>query len=447
MQDREHQPDDFAIEVVDLDTPEKVRPQRLSLAPRWTQRQRRVQWGATLSLIVVTLLVLLGSYPPTRTLVNTTFPFLQPARTPVSEQSLFYFTGSPSWGQLSLDGKAISHLPQPGRENPLQLSPGKHVALWTAAPFSTQHCIFSVPADLQRDSCFYSNTQAPTPDMTVNARQISMFPSVLDLPIAQRSALAISVQHALDTLSSRATVQPGEPYAVASEKTPIARAQTTLMATLHFLLDSNLRSLIPCQGIFEPDHPGCINNMQNCRMFCDASPYFAPAHPATIKEWDVFVVARASWDYALPDGTLLAHDQPDSTIAQAATSTGITSDEHMLPVRILWDGRHWQSSMLAQEAQHVFDNSGNQNPACASTWDEVQTDPELNQLTFSDQQLDWRYVSGANTANGCTALGIPLSANTPPTAWAECIHRFGVLLAANAIAHKAWPQLPLAHAF
>ncbi|HZR44750.1 MAG TPA: hypothetical protein VFB12_31855 [Ktedonobacteraceae bacterium] len=457
MRDREREqaPDDFTIEMVDLDadnistSKEYGSPltKRSLLVPRFTKQQRRIQLATTLSIVALALIVLLGSYAPTRNLVSTVLQSPQPAHTPIQSngQDLFYFKGSPSWGRLFIDGKVISHLPDPRRENPLQMPRGLHTALWSAAPFSPQLCTFSVPPNMQHDTCSYTSAHIPTIGSTDTARQINLLASLTILPQAQRSALTASVQRALDTLSSSETVQPGEPYAVASQKAPVAIAQEPLRAKLHFILDSNVSLRVTCMGIFELDQPGCFNDTQDCHPFCDATPYFETAYSATAKEWDVFIVARAAWDYALENGTVIARDQPDSTIAQGFSYAGITGYEHMIPARIIWDGKHWQSTILSREAQRVFDNSGNQNPVCASTWDEMQINQQLNQLGSGGQQIDWRYSSGAQNATGCLAVGV-LPGTAAQSSWAQCLHRFGVMLAANDVAHKAWPQLPVADA-
>jgi hypothetical protein len=455
MRDREREqtPEDFTIEMVDLDADNLSTSKEYGspltkhslLVPRFTKRQRRIQLVTTLSIVALSLIVLLGSYAPTRNLVSNVLQFSQPAHTLTQSdgQDLFYFKGSPSWGQLFIDGKVISHLPDPRRENPLQMPHGRHTALWSAAPFTPQRCTFSVPLNMQRDTCSYTTEHVPTTGNTDTAWQINLLASLTILPQAQRSELTASVQRALDTLSSSEMVQPGEPYAIASQKSPVAIAQEPLMAKLHFILDSNVSSHITCMGIFELDQPGCFNDTQDCHPFCDAAPYFEPLHPANVKEWDVFIVARAAWDYALANGTVIARDQPDSTIAQKFSFSGITGYEHMIPARIIWDGKHWQSTILSREAQRVFDNSGNQNPVCASTWDEMQINQLLNQLGAGGQQIDWKYTSGEQNATGCLAVGV-LPGTTAQSSWAQCLHRFGVLLAANDVAHKAWPQLPVA---
>jgi hypothetical protein len=42
--------------------------------------------------------------------------------------------------------------------------------------------------------------------------------------------------------------------------------------------------------------------------------------------------------------------------------------------------------------------------------------------------------------------GIKLTSPASPSLVAYCLHRFGVLLAANDLAHQQWPYLPVANA-
>jgi hypothetical protein len=66
-----------------------------------------------------------------------------------------------------------------------------------------------------------------------------------------------------------------------------------------------------------------------------------------------------------------------------------------------------------------------------------------------NDQVNWQYLAGTNSANGCLAEGSLLNNFTPvPTLPApQLLYRFGVLLAVNAVAHRYWPDLPVADSY
>ena len=66
--------------------------------------------------------------------------------------------------------------------------------------------------------------------------------------------------------------------------------------------------------------------------------------------------------------------------------------------------------------------------------------------------LDYRSVADPNLADGCGVVMTPhpgpdmtLTSPASPSLVAYCLHRFGVLLAANDVAHHQWPYLPVAN--
>jgi hypothetical protein len=79
----------------------------------------------------------------------------------------------------------------------------------------------------------------------------------------------------------------------------------------------------------------------------------------------------------------------------------------------------------------------------------------LTSVTVKGQveSLFWpQYTSGKNAAVGClgAASQTPNNPTTPVTinaSSAYCLYRFGVLLAANAQAHRYWPNMPVIDAY
>lgn len=83
------------------------------------------------------------------------------------------------------------------------------------------------------------------------------------------------------------------------------------------------------------------------------------------------------------------------------------------------------------------------NPICASARDDVQLNGPLNQLPPTGTFMDWSFVSGVELAAGCLAIATPdrgsqaTPSSRPPIAY--CLHRFGIFVAVNDVAHKFWP--------
>src|SRR5260370_18805954 len=142
----EQSQDDFEVEIADLDelgtAANSSKPARSLLRPRFSPRQRRLQLAITSSIVVLVILIILGSSAPVRELMGSILP--GPTATPSaasgSETGLFYFQASPSWGQLSIDGQVVAHLPDVGTEPHLRLARGRHGLESRGGPVPAPHC-------------------------------------------------------------------------------------------------------------------------------------------------------------------------------------------------------------------------------------------------------------------------------------------------------------------
>src|SRR5260221_1211877 len=142
----EQSQDDFEVEIADLDelgtAANSSKPARSLLRPRFSPRQRRLQLAITSSIVMLAILIILGSTAPVRELVGSIFP--GPTATPSaasgSETGLFYVQASPSWGQLSIDGHVVAHLPgvHQSRAAPTKGLPGRRRDRFQTDPNSTR---------------------------------------------------------------------------------------------------------------------------------------------------------------------------------------------------------------------------------------------------------------------------------------------------------------------
>jgi len=127
--------------------------------------------------------------------------------------------------------------------------------------------------------------------------------------------------------------------------------------------------------------------------------------------------------------------------------------EHVVPLKILWDGTQWHVTLnLAENA--ASPTSYTLPPAvCDKAQNAVEQEPALRVIpepaNFSvSTSAGWNYTAIQTFATSC--LGIVTLAQ-PGSSQAHqipayCLYRLGVFLAANDIAHKYWPNMPLANA-
>ncbi len=435
--------DDLEIEITDLDQDFPAhQPSRIPVLPRplWTLplplRQRIAQLTLAVSVIVLSVLMILGTFPTARTVtVSMFFPSTPPPPpTLVSGVDLFYFDASPSWGRLFVDGKPMAHLPIIHVDAPLQLRRGHHVLDWQADPFQVQHCTLSVPPNFTTDTCQFADTIQQVAGL-LSAWVIKFSVSLTTLSSTLRNTLIQTVQTALDAEQSTETVLAGEEYALAPTEPGNTRADQPLKAILRFQLDTNTRPDAFCTGLGPIGPRAC-----DCLTFCTAQWLASPS--SSIREWEVLAVVHAAWTYTTLDGKLVASDQPDAS----GNAAGL---EHLAPFRLLWDGTEWHAAALFMGSNGVNGNIA--NPICASARDDVQLNGPLNQLPPNGAFLDWSFVSGVELAAGCLAIATPdqgpqaTSSSRQPIAY--CLHRFGIFVAVNNVAHKFWPTMPMADAY
>ena len=458
-QKRERKQADLDVEIVDLpDDDEPERRGRNQLRPYATRaqsfvtpllhsRQRRVRLTLIASILAIIVLVVLASSVPVRNLAVRLVASHVPTPTVplVAGVDLFYISGAPSWGQAYLDGHVLEHLPRIGVDAPLRLARGQHTLEWRAAPFQTQRCLVSVPPDYGVDTCHYNDSVHIS--SALSAWSLSFQASLQLLPDNQQQALIQAVQTALDAESSSTTVQPGEQYNAPAQRGVFATAQQPLRATLHFALDSVPLSPLsgPCTANGQNSGQVCVLWGQDCHVFC-ADPT-ADSTGGFQKAWDVLGVALPEWDYTTLQGKPIAQNQPDGF-------GGAEGYELLLPLHITWNGKSWQVAVPLDVAnQFPFGN-----PFCTSAQNEVSIDPSLNGTILQSLPVVWRYASGSVGAAGCVVVAVPtpnpvnvLATPTPLSSSssiaAYCLQRFGVLLAANDVAHRLWPTMPVADAY
>ena len=378
-----------------------------------------------------------------------------PTATLLLGENLFYITTDPSWGTVAVDGHILAHLPTLD-DQPLTLAAGGHTIVWNAPPLAPQKCLIFVP-QLQAAGGNCSATDQMTvrsgKDAGLQATVVEFTLHSSMLSSAQFTALSQTIQAYFNTFQATDTVQPGEQYASASAPNNVATATQPLKATLNVRLDNNPNSKLSCYSAYLGGAGPCSTaNGQSCYTFCN--PPVVPdlsqlpknfSYPPT---WDVYVVTNVTWDYTTLSGQSVVANQPDT-----AASAGI---EYTTALYISWSDSQWQvSGRPTKNDTSLFYGS---NPPCSVLQAALLNNSSLSNpyssitINGQPQNLVWQgYYSDHNLAQGCLAgasiqpgNNTPVAANAPQ---ASVLYRFGVLLAANSLAHRWWPNLPVVNAY
>lgn len=431
--------DDLDIEIVTLDnqTLNEKRVSRSSRSSRFSPRQRSAQAIVTISVVLLALMIIVASNGAIR---DKFVPPPTPTEAIPVGTDRFYVNADPGWGHLFVDGKLIEHVPYADNNSPpIRLSRGTHILQWDAVPFPRQTCTVSVPPKYRMDTCEYNSLLSNGKD---SGWQFSFPAKFVALSEAQQQLLIAAVQAALQQYTSTDSIQPGEVYVTddLSGKQTIAREP--LKATLHYELDTDLSSQAVCgPSPIMGGARGCMYINQDCRNFCTASEYFNVS-PLVSRTWNVFAAARVVWDYTTLTGKPILQHHVEMFIPGIA-------HEYLLPIQISWDGTslHTRStfSLLSPGILQGFTS-----PLCDAALNQVDRNPSLRgiyQPTYVS--TFWNYVAAPNTVSGCLGVvTLDQSQTTQPAeAPALCLYHFGVFRAANNVAHKYWPTMPLANAF
>lgn len=448
------QDDDLQIEVSSLQpssatsepSAESATDQPLfaSRRSRLAQQRRRI---IVTAVLVVTLVALTLTIAPTReALLGAVLGPTPTATVPVrAGEDNLYIALVPHWGAVTLDGKTLSHLPAEGIDQPFHLARGIHVVRWRFPPIIDFSCMLTVPT-ASGDTCPLQ--VGILPGKKGIASVVSLQLSLTNLVPAYHIMLLAAIRAALDAWQSSEIVRAGERYLESTINGPIPVAVTQpLRATLSFVSDAENQQT-QCPALNAGPGANCMMN-GDCREICTA-PWQTPPTSAD-SVWQAYVVAHAEWSYATLDGRVVGSDQPD--IGGLLQFLG--SDEHPMPITIGWDGSEWQ---VRANFDSVVAGSPFGEPVCMTAQDEVEYQgiypPELPGQSSGGAGVMWFYVPGVPSAVGCLAAALPENAQGTPDTSAQgmavaglILHRFGVPVAANAAAHRYWPELPLADAY
>ena len=437
MQDSKR--DDLDIETVDIDdeTSYEKSVSHRSFGTRLLPKPRPIQAIITISIVMLVLLSIIGINPDVRKklLAITSLPTSTPTKAILAGTDRFYVDGEPEWGRLFVDGKLIVHPPNAYTgDMPLRLLRGVHTLRWLAAPFLPQTCTISIPPNFRTDTCGYNDMLSDSQ----GGGWLFKFPvSLTSLSNSQQKSLLTAVQAVLQSYTSTEMVQPGEVYATDALGLQQAIAHEPLKVTVHYSLDTSASSNISCGPYFFVDGPhSCSSQGSDCHIFCNASDYFASKQTKT-QVWDVFAPVRAAFVYTTLD------DKPVVQTSERVDSA--TVYEHLLPLQISLHDSQWHVissfSLLSNDMPIQF-----LSPICDTAQQKAANNSLLGR-TFESSfvGMTWQPIAMPDAASCLNVVTIQqnlTSAEGQP--YALCLYRFGIFLAANALAHTYWPYMQVA---
>jgi hypothetical protein len=319
-----------------------------------------------------------------------------------------------SYGRVTLNGRQLSG------SWPLvsTFRTGMNVLTLSAAPFALQTCRVTWPAAQVRSGACETDRSGLT--YTINGRVVKSVLVVtvevtMDaLPAGLQASAQAAVAQSISAVRLPTTVPAGQYIATGRDRTgriAVQRAAAPLDAEVLFQLDTT-----------QPSAPGGI-----CSQFC--SGWIDPEEASQIAEqvWVIAVdVGSLQWRFTGSSGE--------------AFTSAVYPATPQVPLALLYDGAGgWQVSQDATQAINGFSlSAGLAASICDTGAQELgPLVPQSNNLVpQSDNIVQVRY----HDIEGCV-----LQAQAPDgSSQGSFVWRFGVLLAADAQAHRLAPSLPAA---
>jgi hypothetical protein len=386
---------------------------RLVVLSQRARGPRRLIGGAlSLAGIALLLAIILSSPGARATLVrglNLPLPADQQPLEPGAGE--VYLERGVPWGTLQIDDRvwALDSIDQPytgheGSYTVIRLARGRHHIVYTALPFTPLNCVVSVPA-ASGDTCPLITHPGPMDEVPVlrSARVMDLHATPERLTGSARAPLASAIMSTLVGWTPTADVAIGEPFLGAQGVT--ATSNRLLQASLSYTLVDN-----PVQSRAAP------GTLSDCASICrlDTEAYLGDSRGY----WPIVARVRARWVYTDADGHVV--DTTDAGVPGSPLDGIVT-------LFARWNGA-WEVAVP------YF---GLPNLTCDFALATLSTRPNPAPSTRSLQT-----TSGMDLADGCLVIEQDGSGRASSTRY--FLYRFGIVLAVNAGAHRALPDLPVA---
>jgi hypothetical protein len=386
------------------------------LRRRLTVRERVARVAAIICLLIVALAPLFAVTPAASRALVAWIDLPTPPRPtpPPPGVGVFLLANTVPWGELEIDAHSAARLgialqwPYGGNQIPtFSLAPGTHELIYRAAPFAPLRCRVSVPA-APSDTCPLLHLDSNSPlfppanSRVLDARALPAF-----LPPTAFTALAHAVEQRLEAWSGATQLTPGDHYLTADGH--VAVAKYSAQATLRYQINQDAREQAPTFN------GGCVSlcAFSVARTQLDAD------------DWRLLANVVASWQYTQTDGQVI--------LAPAAP---VNSDAHALvPVTVRWTG---QWSVDAPPAEALVDA-----PPCQVAHNMLGSLFSNGESPVMLANGSWgTYVAPPATAGCLIVFGRAMSPIGQPIGETiQMLYRFGVLLAVNPGAMRAFAQL------
>jgi hypothetical protein len=398
------------------------------LATRRSGRGRLLAGAGAVLALTVALAVVLASAPGPRTALGRLFA--TPTAT-VSGADTFQVANGAPWGTLTADGRAINLNGFGYQPAIFHLAGGTHQLVFSAPPFPALRCRVSVPA-APADTCplltFLDGSFFPNGKYDIEGlRVLDLRATVDNLPPDAKQMLIAAAQALLNDARWFTTVQPGEHFRGADGTLRVAAGPLAATLALGLNLDPNSTASI---------------NGTTCVSICTLSEPVGPELAGGMGGWSLLASVTAHWRISAPDGTLIVPATPSPPDAPPPFTP--------LPLAATWhDG--WQVAFASMSVGMFGPGGTAGNPATDAA---TQALCNLAQMAAgaiktpsSNYGMFGWYGLAARPADGCVVVNQTTNVTQQLTGQPEMmLYRFGVLLAASALAHQLNPDLPVADA-
>ncbi len=392
---------------------------------RSSPRKRAVQVG----LVAICALVVFGLLRSTASLLPHPQATATPAATDASQQ-LIGIIANVSYGAVTVDGKKLSGSP-PFAFRP---KPEGDTVTFSAPPFATHTCSVQISADgslntasASDNNCAYgssSGVPVTSGGRTVFVDNYIEFDfGVDDLPDDLKASALALVQQSIKPVSVTTTVPAGQYYA--SGRNTLGMIQSRLATSP---LTAKVTLAIPSAQQMTGPNNFCTEIIcSGGGPFVDQYGQVQPLPQG--KYWNVYIPLAISWLFLTADGRVVGSENDGES---GGGEGGVLQ---------LDDSEHWHFMPSLQSSIGVEDDLRQQLPEdiCNSETSELYNALQNEQVGNSNMSPD-----DPNNTNGLVGCLIHITESDGTTVLGTVIWRFGVLLAADAKTHKAYPWLPLA---
>ena len=434
------QESDIEVEVTDLSTGANIRHPLDDNSTAADQRDVSSQLSRTapptrrIRAVLVTSVVLLAAAlvtlvdPALRSSLSTALlPPPAPSPALAANANLVFLESGAPWGTFSLDGLETLPLVQPGIQLSsvwIKLTPGRHTLQVSQPPFPALTCTISLPA-ARSDTCplvsphalqesYFGNQSSPP----ANSRIIDLGARFYRLAPDTAAALIDAVRVRLSLPVVPASLAPGDHYL--RDDGSVAVARTPLLITLQMELVS-------------PDS-SIASDSARCQSLCDTLTNFQ-TNSDTGGLWSLEAILTGSWRITTADGQVIAHQAPLWPSAPPYDTLLQDSRNLRLSVVTNWDGA-WH---ITGQSGFGLDTPSLRPVAIQISSMLLNASPQVETSVMN--MYDGR---GLNAGQG---LALSLTLRDPAAATPLYLYyHFGILLAANDAAHRAFPGIPVASA-